>query len=179
MIPIPKRPSVLETGRLKLQPLTEAELADIFPLMDEAEVMASWEVAEVDDPDVVAAIVRAQVDDMAAGRSLSWSIRTLDDGQFVGCCDLTEIDRRHKRAEVGFMLGHGAWEHGYAEEAMQAAVGYAAASGLRRLTARTHLGARRSETLLETLGFREEGLLRRPRLRGGERRDGRLFGLTL
>jgi ribosomal-protein-alanine N-acetyltransferase len=62
---------------------------------------------------------------------------------------------------------------------MQAVVAYAATSGLRKLTARTHLGNRRSESLLETLGFKEEGLLRGHVLRDGERRDCRLFGLLL
>ena len=43
----------------------------------------------------------------------------------------------------------------------------AGASGLRKLTARTHLGNRRSETLLEKLGFKQEGVLRGHILRDG------------
>jgi ribosomal-protein-alanine N-acetyltransferase len=179
MIPFPKRLTVLETERLKLQPLTDADAAELFPLMDDPEVMAYWDVPEIDDPDLVAEIVKAQVAGMATGHAIHWSIRVIDDGGFVGCCDLTEIERRHKRAEVGFMLGRGAWGQGYALEAMQAVVAYAATSGLRRLTARTHLGNRRSEGLLEKLGFKEEGLLRGHVLRDGERRDCRLFGLLL
>lgn len=179
MIPFAKRLTILETERLKLQPLTSADAEDIFPLMDDPEVMAYWDAPEIDDPDLVAEIVRAQVAEMADGKAIYWSIRALADDAFVGCCDLSEIDRRHKRAEVGFMLGRGAWGQGYAEEAIRAVVGYAAASGLRRLSARTHLGNRRSETLLETLGFKEEGLLRGHVLRDGERRDCRLFGLLL
>jgi ribosomal-protein-alanine N-acetyltransferase len=179
MIPFAKRLAVLETERLSLQPLTEADSAHVFPLMDDPEVMAYWDAPDIDDPDVVAEMVRAQVADMAAGRALYWSIRAIDDQAFLGCCDLTEIDRRHKRAEVGFMLGRGGWGEGYALESMQALVSYAATSGLRKLTARTHLGERRAETLLEQLGFKEEGLLRGHVLRDGERRDCRLFGLLL
>ena len=77
------------------------------------------------------------------------------------------------------MLGREAWGQGYASEAMQAVLSYAATQGLRRLLARTHLGNRRSESLLEKLGFEEEGLLRGHVLRDGERRDCRLFGLLL
>ena len=58
-------------------------------------------------------------------------------------------------------------------------IAYAASTGLRRLTARTHLGNRRSDALLEKLGFKEEGLLRGHVLRDGDRRDYRLFGLLL
>jgi ribosomal-protein-alanine N-acetyltransferase len=179
MIPFAKRLTLLETERLKLQPISEADSADVFPLIDDPEVMAYWDLPEIDDPDVVAEMVRGQVAEMAAGRAMHWSIRAIDESAFVGCCELSEIDPRHKRAEFGFLLGRGAVDLGYAREALQAVVGYAAASGLRRLSARTHLGARRSETLLEELGFKEEGLLRGLGVRGRERRDCRLFGLLI
>lgn len=77
------------------------------------------------------------------------------------------------------MLGRDAWGQGYALEAMRTVVAFAAANGLRKLTARTHLGNRRSERLLQKLGFTEEGLLRGHILKDGERRDCRVFGLLL
>src|SRR5665213_33672 len=152
--------AIIETERLRLQPLTEDDIDSVFPLMDDPEVMAYWDVPEIDDPDVVAQLVRSQVAAMAEGTAVHWPIGRLEDGVFVGTCDLSEIDRRHKRAEVGFMLGRDTWGHGYALEAMRAVIAFAATSGLRRLTGRTHLGNRSSEALLEKLGFVEEGLLR-------------------
>ena len=170
---------ILETARLRLAPLQEADATHIFPLMRDAEVMAFWDVPESDDPDLIASIVGGQVEEMSRGAAVYWAMRTLEGDQFVGVCDLSEIDRRHRRAEVGFMLGRDAWGQGYALEAMQAVLAYAAASGLRRLVARTHLGNRRSDSLLEKLGFQEEGLLRGHVERDGDRRDCRLFGLLL
>jgi ribosomal-protein-alanine N-acetyltransferase len=116
---------------------------------------------------------------MARGRAFHWAIRTLADGAFVGTCDLSDIDRRHKRAEVGFMLDRESWGNGYAREAMTAVTAYAAANGLRRLLARTQLGNRRSDSLLLKLGFEQEGMLKGYIERDGERRDCRLFGLLL
>jgi ribosomal-protein-alanine N-acetyltransferase len=173
------RSPIIETERLRLQPVTEADARAIFPLMRDAEVMAFWDSGEIDDPDMVSAIVEGQIADMAEGRAMYWAMRTLKEDAFVGVCDLSEIDRRHRRGEVGFMLGRDAWGQGYALEAMRAVIAYAAASGIRRLLARTHLGNRRSDSLLEKLGFEEEGLLRGHVLRDGERRDCRLFGLLL
>lgn len=170
---------ILETERLRLSPLTTADAALLYPIMGDPEVMAYWDVSEIDDPDVVARIVDSQVEAMDAGRAMYWIMRGLADGRFLGSCDLSDIDRWHRRAEVGFMLGRDAWGQGYGLEAMQAVVSFGAANGLRRLTARTHLGNRRSETLLEKLGFAEEGLLRGHILRDGERRDCRVFGLLL
>lgn len=175
----PERLPTLETARLRLAPLTIGDAAALFPIMGDPEVMAYWDVPEIDDPDIVDGIVTAQVDAMAAGLALYWSMRTLADGTFLGACDLSEIDRWHRRAEVGFILGRDAWGHGYALEAMQAVIAFAGANGLRKLAARTHLGNRRSEVLLERLGFNEEGLLRGHVLKDGDRRDCRVFGLLL
>lgn len=172
-------PPILETERLRLTPLKADDTRHIFPLMADAEVMAFWDVAEIDDPDVIAKLVEGEVAEMADGKAYYWALRTLADGAFLGACDLSEIDRRHHRAEVGFMLCREAWGQGYALEAMQAVLAYAGASGLKRLMARTHLGNRRSETLLTKLGFEEEGALRGHVLRDGERRDCRIYGLLL
>ena len=169
----------LETQRLTLQPLVAADAQRLFPLMSDPSVMAHWDISEVDDPDLVAAIVAGQVRDMEAGRAIHWAIRRLNDGQFVGVCDLSDIDRWHHRAEIGFMLDRDAWGQGYGFEAMSAVLTHAAAMNLRKLTARTQLGNFRSDALLEKLGFHEEGLLRGHVLRDGERRDCRLFGLLV
>ncbi|HVI32820.1 GNAT family N-acetyltransferase [Phenylobacterium sp.] len=174
-----KRLPILETERLRLDPLTDADARDVFSIVDDPEVMAYWDWPEIDDPDVVAGIVRTQVEAMHAGRAIHWTMRALADGAFVGACELSDIDRRHRRAEVSFMLGRNAWAEGYAREAMRTVVAYAAASGLRKLTARTHLGNRRSESVLEELGFHEEGLVRGHIREDGDRRDCRLFGLML
>jgi ribosomal-protein-alanine N-acetyltransferase len=170
---------ILETERLRLEPLVASDSEHLFPIMGDPEVMAYWDVAEIDDPEIIASLVAAQVTDMASGKAIYWALRTLAGGGFLGSCDLSEIDRRHRRAEVGFMLSREAWGQGYALEAMRTVVAFAAGNGLRKLTARTHLGNRRSESLLQKLGFSEEGLLRGHILKDGERRDCRLFGLLL
>jgi len=179
MILEPTRPPIIETERLRLHALSAEDATDIFTLMDDPEVMAYWDSPEVDDPDLVAEIVASQVAQMRHGFAIHWSIRALDGEGFIGCCGLTEIDRRHKRAEVGFMLNREAWGQGYALEAMRSVIAYAASNGLRKLTARTHLGNRRSENLLAKLGFQKEGLLRGHVLRDGDRRDCRVFGVLL
>ena len=174
-----RRLPILETERLRLDPVTVGDGPAVFALMDHPEVMAYWDGPPVHDPDVAAAMVQSQVAVMAEGGGLYWVIRSLADRAVLGCCEIAEIDRRHKRGEAGFLLGRDAWGRGYALEAVQALVAYAAASGLRKLSARTQLGDRRAETLLRRLGFCQEGLLRGHVLRDGERRDCHLFGLLL
>jgi ribosomal-protein-alanine N-acetyltransferase len=170
---------ILETERLRLRPLTVSDANLLFPVLNDPEVMAHWDVPEIDDPDLVRAIVEGQVAAAAAGKAYHWTICALDGSEFLGACDVSDIDRWHKRAEVGFLLGRGAWGKGYALEAMRSVIAFAAAMGVRRLAARTHLGNKRSDAVLEKLGFEQEGLLRGHVLRDGEHRDCRLFGLLL
>src|SRR5436309_13173939 len=105
---------ILETERLRLEPIAESDAEAMFPLMGDPEVMAYWDSPEIDDPDVIAGIVSAQAAATLEGKSFYWAMRALADGRFIGSCDLSEIDRRHRRAEGGFMLSREAWCQGSA-----------------------------------------------------------------
>jgi ribosomal-protein-alanine N-acetyltransferase len=171
---------ILNTERLRLRPLNPGDARAIHLMMSDAEVMAYWDVGRVEDPAVTGDIVQRQLAEAAADRAAHWAMERLDDRAFVGVCDLSEIEWRHARAEVGFMVGRSFWGEGYTFEAMHAVISHAAqALRLRRLQARTHIGNVRSIRLLERLGFKREGLMRGYVDRDGERRDCLLFGLLL
>ena len=171
---------ILQTQRLTLRLLEMGDVGAMHKLMSDAEIMAFWDVPEIDDFDLTRTIIEAQMRDMDLGRAAYWAMIRREDGAFVGCCDLSELDLWHQRAEIGFMIGKPFWSGGYAFEAMRAVIGHAAeALQLRRLSARVHVGNRRSVRLLERLGFELEGLLRGYIARGDERRDCLVFGLLL
>ncbi|MDP1736123.1 MAG: GNAT family N-acetyltransferase [Caulobacter sp.] len=170
---------ILETDRLTLTPVTEADAPLIHPIMADPEVMAHMDSAAIDDPDVVNAFISGQLIEMANEQAFYWSVRLNEGAVYLGSVDLSDIDWRHHRAEVGFILGKDSWGKGYGYEAMQAVLGHAATLGFKRLWARTHVGNNASESLLRKLGFEEEGYLRGHVDRDGERRDCRLWGTLL
>jgi RimJ/RimL family protein N-acetyltransferase len=99
------------------------------------------------------------------------------DGPAIGECDLSDIDRRHARAEIGFLFAQRHWGKGYAREAMERVIGYAFDElGLERLWARFHESNEASKRLLERLGFAYEGCLRSHVARDGARRDCLIYG---
>lgn len=171
---------ILKTERLSLRPLEAADAGAIHEMMSDREVMAFWDSGEIDDPAVTAEIVERQLEEIEQGVARYWVVETAGGDGFLGVCDLSEIDKRHSRADVGFMIARPYWGGGYTYEAMHAVIGHAA-QGLRlkRLQARTHLGNVRSMRLLDRLGFKREGLLRGYVERDGERRDCVLYGLLL
>lgn len=171
---------ILQTPRLSLRPLDASDWDAMHELMSDAEVMAFWDVAEIDDPTLTRQIINSHLLAMRSGEALSWAIIRTSDQAFVGCCDLSSIDRWHHRADIGFITGKPFWGEGLTHEATRAVIDYAAQQlRLKRLCARTHLGNARSVRLLLKLGFAEEGVLRGHVQRGGERRDCALFGLLL
>lgn len=168
---------ILETERLTLAPLVETDAPHVYPFLSDPEVMAHWDQAPIEDPDEVAACVAAQVAEMDQGKAHYWAVRLSETGDFLGSCELVDIDPRHHRAELRIMIAREAWGHGYGLEAVRALLAHAASIGLKRLIARTHVGDLRAERLLERLDFEAEGYLKGHVHRDGERRDCRLFGL--
>ena len=169
--------AILETERLHLRPLSRADSPAIFRIRSDAEAMRFWDWPAAKDPRAVDETVAAQIDDMEAGRSLYWAA-CLNDAA-IGCCDLSEIDAHHGRAELGYIFARPYWGHGFAKEAMAAVVGYAFGTlGLWRLSARIHSKNEASRRLLTRLGFSYEGTLAGYVVRDGARRDCQIYGLV-
>ena len=170
---------ILQTTRLSLAPLVPGDGALIAPIFADPDVMTHWDYPEIDDAGTVDELIAAQLASMERDQGFYWAIRRLDDNVLIGCCEVAEIDWRHRRAEIGFVLAQPYWGVGYALEAMHAVIDHVAGLGLKRLTARIHIGNTRSEALLKKLHFQEEGYLRGHVDRDGERRDCKLYGLLL
>ncbi|HLI65020.1 MAG TPA: GNAT family N-acetyltransferase [Caulobacteraceae bacterium] len=171
---------ILHTERMGLRPLEAADAPAIYRMINDAEVMAYWDTVRMDDPTATDEIVARQLAEVAEARAIVWTMERSADGEVLGACDLSDIDRRQARAELGFIVARPHWADGYAGEAMHAVIGHAA-QGLRlkRLEARVHIGNQRAMQLIEGLGFRREGLMRGNVERDGERRDLLIFALPL
>ncbi|WP_184719650.1 GNAT family N-acetyltransferase [Caulobacter sp.] len=170
---------ILETERLSLSPLKPEDAPLIYPFFSDAEVMSNLDQEPIEDPDEVTSRVAAQVDEMTAGAAEYWAVRHTTSGAFLGYCEFIDIDKRHDRAEIRFVIARDGWGHGFGGEAVSALLAHAAAGGLKSLVASIHVGDNRAERLLEKLGFKAEGYLKGAVHRDGERRDRRLYGLVL
>jgi [ribosomal protein S5]-alanine N-acetyltransferase len=170
---------ILETERLTLAPMTVDDAPLIYPFLSDADVMSNLDQEPIEDPDEVTGRVAAQVDEMNAGDAAYWAVRHTASGAFLGYCEFIDIDKRHDRAEIRFVIDRKGWGQGFGSEAVGALLAHAAVSGLKSLVASIHLGDTRAERLLEKLGFKAEGYLKGAVHRDGERRDRRLYGLML
>lgn len=167
----------LVTPRLTLRPLGERDIDAVFAMMSDDLTMQFWDYPAFKERETVADIVTAQLADVDAGKAMYWAVALAPEGAVIGSCDLSEIDRHHQRAEVGFLFNRAYWGNGYAREAMGAVIAHAFNDmDVQRLWARFHAGNAASQRLLERLGFSREGTLRRHIRREGRRRDCEIYG---
>lgn len=83
-----------------------------------------------------------------------WPIFQLGTDDIVGCCGLRPRDMASNTFELGFQLCRDAWGQGYATEAAQVVIAWAAAKGIAALIAGHHPENHASGRALRRLGFR-------------------------
>jgi [ribosomal protein S5]-alanine N-acetyltransferase len=104
--------------------------------------------------------------------TFSYAVERLADGRVIGSVELTMTSLDHRRAEMGYVLAHGAWGQGYATEAAAALAGYGfGALGLHRIAATCDPDNSSSAHVLLKIGMNYEGRLRDYYLIRGQWRD--------
>lgn len=167
----------LQTSRLFLRPLAVRDALALFEARRDPQVMRYWDWPPQKSVAEVESVIADHLPQIADGNVLWWAVALSPNGPAIGECDLSEIDHRNGRAEIGFLFARRCWGKGYAREAAEAMIAHAfGPMGLSRLWARFHAGNEASRRLLEKLGFVHEGTLRQHVLRDGERRDCLLYG---
>ncbi len=168
----------IETARLSLRPLGEADLDGLFAVHGDDEVTrfipsATWTSRE----DATAWLVR-NATMHAEGKARRWVIVEKDGERRVGDCMLFNFDEGSSRAELGFVIGRRDWGRGVMREAAEAVIATAfEALGLRRLEAFADPRNVGSDRLLRRLGFVHEGMLRQRSVMKGEVKDSNVYGL--
>lgn len=164
----------LATPRLKLRPYTEADIAELVPLIGTREVAAT--TLRIPHP----------YSEQAAGDFLAltqepgriWLAITLrTDGRQIGGIGL-RVDDQHQHAELGYWLGVPFWGQGYATEAAREMLRYGFEDlGLHRIFASHFKHNPASGHILTKLGMRSEGCQREHLRKWDEFVDSELYGI--
>ena len=147
----------LETARLKLRPYSEADIAELVPLIGARKVAATTlRIAHpYTEQDARAFLALAQ----EPGKI--WLATTLrSDGRQIGGVGL-RVEDPHQHAELGYWLGVPYWRQGYATEAACEMLRYGFVElGLHRIFASHFRHNPASGRILVKLGMRYEGAIR-------------------
>jgi [ribosomal protein S5]-alanine N-acetyltransferase len=149
--------SIIQTGRLDLQPATASDIAELVPLIGAREVAET--TLRIPHP-YEEKHAREFLASPAKENELRLIIRLRSDGRLCGGIGL-HPDNDHKRAELGYWIGVPFWGSGYATEAARAVVGYGFQNfDLNRISAAHFAGNDASGNVLRKIGMRYEGCMR-------------------
>lgn len=173
-----ERPTPIETARLRVRLLEEADLADLFAVNGDPEVTrflpyATWETPAAGD-----AWFKRMTDLQATGTALQFVVVDKAAEKAIGTCLIFRHDEPSARAELGFVLGRKYWGGGYMTEALTALIDCAFENmGMRRLEAEANPRNSASGKVLTRLGFVREGLARQRWVSKGAPHDVETYGL--
>ncbi|AWV03677.1 N-acetyltransferase [Burkholderia sp. JP2-270] len=171
-------PVTLNTSRLVLRPLREADTQAFFEIWSDAEAMRYFSFAPMTDIEQAAERVARNLRTSAGGQDFACVLESRETGETLGECALFHANEQCRRAEIGFSLQRKYWRGGYMREAASAVIDHAFGTlRLNRLEADIDPRNVASARLLERLGFVREGLLRERWIVGEEVSDSALYGL--
>ncbi|MEZ5463698.1 MAG: GNAT family N-acetyltransferase [Lysobacteraceae bacterium] len=170
----------LEAERLRLRAPRETDADALFAVFSDPKVTRYWshgpwtETAQATE--LIDGICRGALD----GQFRQWAIADHRDDRLIGTVTLFQLNRSHRRCEVGFALRSDRWGEGLANEALSRAMRFAEEKlDLRRFEADVDPDNTASLGLLERLGFEEEGRARARWRVGGGVQDSILLGRVI
>lgn len=163
-----------------LRALGPGDAGAVLEIFGDPEVVRWMAIARLTDEDAARGFI-AEIDRMAAAGTLyQWGIVEAGDrdGAVVGTATLAHVDRRHRRAEVGFAVTRRLWGRRIVSRTLPVLVAHAFETlDLHRLEADVDPENSPSLQVLEHNGFRREGHLRERYTQDGRWHDAVLLGL--
>jgi RimJ/RimL family protein N-acetyltransferase len=154
--------AILETERLRLEPLIEAHAAELVVLYSDPRM---YEFIPQDPPSSLEALalrfrlLEARQSPDGKEGWFNWAMRSKSLGVCVGCVQVTL--RQDGRAQLAYDVGVPYWRQGYATEACRRVIGALFTTGVTEIRAELDTRNEASIRLLEKLGFRRGDLKRK------------------
>ena len=168
----------LETKRMRLRWLTDADVDALYRIFSHPQVVRYWGAPALADRDAAAALLAEIQDNFQKRTSMKWGVAELETDQVIGTVTLFNLNFDNKRAEIGYGLDYNYWRKGYVTEALDALLSYAFdVLQLHRLEADVDPRNEGSIRTLEKMGFQREGLMRERWQVNGEIQDALFYGL--
>lgn len=169
---------VLEGTCIRLRGIRETDIDGLYALFSDPRVMRYWSRGPMTDRQEAVDYAKTILDGFVKRDLLNWIVADAESDAMIGTATLYEINPRHARAGLGYALLPAYWGKGLAKESATLALCYGFLElGLHRIEADTEPNNARSNRVLETLGFRREGLLRERFRHPDGIQDSLIFGL--
>lgn len=174
------RQPTLATERLLLRPMTLTDAPEVQRLAGDYDVAANALDIPYPYPDGVAGSwIAGHEEGFVFGEMVVFAVTPADDDLLIGAIGLMNIDRRHRRGELGYWIGKPYWNRGYATEAAGAIIAYGFGGlGLNRIYAMYFTRNPASARVMQKCGMAYEGCLRRHVQKWGFFEDIGIYGIV-
>jgi len=173
-----ERLPTINTPRLSLRRISEDDVDDFYAIYSNPEVMRYWSTPPLPNRDAASKLISEIHEGFKRRELLKWGIALRTDNTLIGSVTLFHLEFSHRRAEIGYALGHTYWRQGYMQETLRAVFAYAfEVLQFHRIEADVDPRNAASIRTVERLGFQREGYLRERWQVNGEIQDAFFYGL--
>ncbi|MFY8350607.1 GNAT family N-acetyltransferase [Pseudoalteromonas sp. SSM20] len=172
----------LDTSRLTLNMLTNNDNDTLFLIFSDQEVVKFYNIEAFTSKQQSLDLINFFNQRFDKLEGIRWAIRLKETGELIGTCGFNSFNPKMRNTVIGYEFASAHWGKGYATEALNAIIAFAYSAHspfgeLYRIQADTMLGNVASETVLNKLGFREEGIRRASGFWKNDYHDLKCFGL--
>jgi ribosomal-protein-alanine N-acetyltransferase len=169
---------ILETAHLRLRPYRADDAEAMYALYSDPRVMRYWSFPPWTELAQAKSYLDRALAGMDSGEIFPWAIADRETDRLIGAVTLFSLHVEQLRAEIGYSLSPDYQGRGLAAEALRCALSCAIDNlGLLRIEADVDPRNEPSCRLLERVGFKREGLLRKRWRVNGEVCDTAFYGL--
>ncbi|HEU4716770.1 MAG TPA: GNAT family N-acetyltransferase [Bacteroidia bacterium] len=169
---------VLETERLILRRVEPADVAEMFVLRSDRQLMKFIPRPVAQSPDDALALIHSMAEGIAKNEMINWGMVLKSSGKVIGTVGFFRMKPEHFRAEIGYML-HGDFHGtGIMQEALVKAIAFGFQSmKLHSIEAVVDPANIASIRLLERNGFVREAYFRENEFFDGKFLDSAVYSL--
>ena len=168
----------LSDGTVRLRPWRDADVPDLVEACRDPEIPRWTVVPNSYSGSDGRAFVAAQNERLSRGEAAPLAVVGAGGGDFLGSVEITLLDRRSGRGEIGYWVARWARRQGVALSAVRLVSAWAISDlGVERLELLIEPGNEPSQRVAEAAGFTREGILRSYRPMKGRRPDFVVFSL--
>ena len=159
---------IIKTERLLLRQFTMADQENVFNGLSDPKVIKYYGI-HCKSLEGTKEQLRWFADLERNGTGIWWAICSLNDGTFYGAGGLSDLSKKHQKAEIGFWLLPDYWSKGIMQEVMPLICKYAFKTlGLHRIEGFVESLNLNCKRALTRLNFRHEGTMQDCEIKNGQ-----------
>lgn len=157
----------LKTSRLQLRQITENDLENIFRGLSHPEVIRYYGV-NYSSREATREQLEWYAELERTGSGLWWAVTLSENAEFCGAIGYNNLNKEHRKAELGFWLLPEYWGKGFIQEAMDPVLDHGFhILKLHRIEAFVETENLGSQKTLKKKSFQQEGILKDSEIKNG------------